>query len=239
MPLLDQFKQQMLKAWQPVPSLTKTIIMFFILAAIFLGLGIPMIILSTNIQEYSVRYDDVCLATGACAVQMAVNADMVGPVFVYYELRNYYQNHRLYANSFSDGQLKGKPITEASANSDCSPIVYNRQLYVNTSIDGTPLDPNAIAYPCGIIAYTNFNDSFVLQNGPNITDQNIAWPSDLSKYKTVNRSQAWIDIGSPRFLNWIRVASMPNFRKLWGRIDGNLVKGTYTIDIVNRKCFIM
>lgn len=50
MPLIDQFKQQMLKAWQPVPSLTKTIIMFFILSLIFLGLGIPMIILSSNIQ---------------------------------------------------------------------------------------------------------------------------------------------------------------------------------------------
>lgn len=49
MPLLDQFKQQMLKAWQPVPSLTKTIIMFFILALIFLGLGIPMLILSQDI----------------------------------------------------------------------------------------------------------------------------------------------------------------------------------------------
>jgi hypothetical protein len=47
----------MLKAWQPVPTLTKTIIMFFILSAIFLGLGIPMMILSSTLQEYSVRYD--------------------------------------------------------------------------------------------------------------------------------------------------------------------------------------
>jgi hypothetical protein len=50
MTLLNQFKQQMLKAWQPVPSLSKTIIMFYILSAIFLGLGIPMYILSANIQ---------------------------------------------------------------------------------------------------------------------------------------------------------------------------------------------
>jgi hypothetical protein len=50
----------MLKAWQPVPSLSKTIIMFFILSIIFLGLGIPMYILSTNIQEYSIRYDNRC-----------------------------------------------------------------------------------------------------------------------------------------------------------------------------------
>lgn len=49
MTLLDQFKQQMLKAWQPVPSLTKTIIMFFGLTIIFLALGIPMIIFSSDI----------------------------------------------------------------------------------------------------------------------------------------------------------------------------------------------
>ena len=59
-PLVDQFKQQMLKAWQPVPTLTKTIIMFTILAIIFLSLGIPMIVLSTGIIENSVRYDDKC-----------------------------------------------------------------------------------------------------------------------------------------------------------------------------------
>lgn len=50
----------MLRAWQPVPTLTKTIIMFFILAAIFLGLGIPMLVLSTNILQYNLRYDDIC-----------------------------------------------------------------------------------------------------------------------------------------------------------------------------------
>lgn len=49
MTLMDQFKQQMLKAWQPVPTLTKTIILFFIMAAIFLGIGIPMMVLSTDI----------------------------------------------------------------------------------------------------------------------------------------------------------------------------------------------
>jgi hypothetical protein len=48
----------MLKAWQPVPSLTLTIIMFFVLSAIFLSLGIPMKILSFGLQEYSARYDE-------------------------------------------------------------------------------------------------------------------------------------------------------------------------------------
>ena len=36
---------------------------------------------------------------------------MVGPVFVYYELHNYYQNHRLYTNSISYPQLGGSLLS--------------------------------------------------------------------------------------------------------------------------------
>ena len=75
MPLLDQFKQQMLKAWRPVPSLTKTRIMFFIFSSIFLGLGIPMIVLSSRIREYSVRYDALCpiSSTSNCTSYLEIN----------------------------------------------------------------------------------------------------------------------------------------------------------------------
>lgn len=66
----------------------------------------------------------------------------------------------------------------------CSPIVYNRDLKVNVSIAGTPLDPNGIANPCGIIAYTVFNDYFNLYTQNNVStytilDNGIAWPSDI------------------------------------------------------------
>lgn len=191
----------MLKAWQPVPSLTKTIIMFFILSAIFLGLGIPMIVLSSNIQEYSVRYDNICPITSLanCSLSFSITNEMVGPVFVYYELDGYYQNHRLYAKSISYKQLRGQAISVSDAQSDCDPIVFNKDLYVNISITGAPLDQNAIANPCGIIAYTVFNDSFVLQNGSNAVDilsTGIAWPSDLEKFNPVNKSQMWYDITS-------------------------------------------
>jgi hypothetical protein len=31
----------------------------------------------------------------------------------------------------------------------------------------------------------------------------------------------------------MRTAGLPNFRKLWGRIEGNLLAGNYTINITN------
>jgi hypothetical protein len=111
MGLLEQFKQQMMKAWQPVPTLTKTIIMFFILSAIFLSIGIVMIVLSKNLSESMARYDNLCANSTACVMKIEVTELLQAPVFVYYEIHNFYQNHRLYATSFSYEQLTGNTIT--------------------------------------------------------------------------------------------------------------------------------
>ena len=45
----------------------------------------------------------------------------------------------------------------------------------------------------------------------------------------------WHNTTDERFMNWMRVASRSTFRKLWGRIDGDLPAGTYTITIDNSK----
>jgi LEM3 (ligand-effect modulator 3) family / CDC50 family len=36
------------------------------------------------------------------------------------------------------------------------------------------------------------------------------------------------------FIVWMRTAGLPNFRKLWGRIDNGLEPGTYSLSILNR-----
>lgn len=117
---------------------------------------------------------------------------------------------------------------------------------VNVSITGSPLDPEAIANPCGIIAATIFNDSFVMQLGSNnisIADTGIAWPSDLKRFiipNATSKNSMWYDITQERFMNWVRISSMPDFRKLWGRIDQSLLPiGNYSIQITNRKHFLM
>ena len=118
---------------------------------------------------------------------------MTGPVYVYYELRNFYQNHRLYAKSLNTHQLQGGTPDDSDLQSSCFPIVYNKDLFVSNAIDGTPLDPEAVANPCGMIAYTLFNDSFSLGNNVDISASGIAWPSDKSKYQISNRSLMWTD----------------------------------------------
>lgn len=67
----------------------------------------------------------------------------------------------------------------------CQPIVYNKDLYVSSAIDGTPLIANETANPCGLVAYTVFNDSFQLSQSGNaiyINDSGISWPSDIARY---------------------------------------------------------
>lgn len=73
-----------------------------------------------------------------------------------------------------------------------------------------------------MIAYTVFNDSFVLISPQNqtvpISNKGIAWPTDIEKYKITNPDGMWIDTTDERFMNWMRIAAMSDFRKLWGRI---------------------
>ena len=40
-------------------------------------------------------------------LRATVTEEMKAPVYMYYKLRNFYQNHRRYVKSRSDSQLKG------------------------------------------------------------------------------------------------------------------------------------
>lgn len=42
-----------------------------------------------------------------CQITFTIDKDMKGPVYVYYELRKFYQNHRSYVKSRSYDQLGG------------------------------------------------------------------------------------------------------------------------------------
>lgn len=82
---------------------------------------------------------------------------MEPPVFFYYEMENFFQNHRRYVKSRDNEQLKGtiKSVGELSA---CTPIVTMRDLGINLAADNqTTLDWDAPASPCGLIAKSLFN----------------------------------------------------------------------------------
>ena len=91
---------------------------------------------------------------------------------MYYELSNFYQNHRKFVKSLSFSQLRGEPTTESALHEDCKPLdKVTDSTGVELSLD-----------PCGLIANSMFNDVIRLPNSSAYTldETNIAWESDVN-----------------------------------------------------------
>ena len=129
---------------------------------------------------------------------MTVTEAMKAPVFLYYELTNFYQNHRRYVSSRDDDQLAAGADVQTSASaysSNCDPW-YQSTYYDSTGQTST----NYQYYPCGLVARSVFNDTFtvsVLSQGSSnrkalkVDDSpsTISWSQDVNvKFKQANPS---------------------------------------------------
>lgn len=143
------FKQQRMQAWQPILTPKSVIITFAVLGIVFIPIGIVVITVSNSVVEIIERYDNHCPAPPSdCMMNVSVTADMHPPIYFYYQLTNFYQNHRRYVKSRSDAQLRGVADLSESDLSACEPIVRS------------PYEPAKIMYPCGLIANSFFTDQF-------------------------------------------------------------------------------
>ncbi|KAJ1967432.1 alkylphosphocholine resistance protein lem3 [Dispira parvispora] len=292
-PANTAFKQQRLRAWQPLLTPKAVLPTFFIIGIIFAPLGGVLLWASdsvneliidythcakagdrlTNIpdQDYSIRVSGASqgqleqvpqykFENNHCTLQFSLPADLTPPVFLYYRLTNFYQNHRRYVKSLDANQLRGDAVSagtlESSSRTGCPPLA-------TMEVNGV----KKIIYPCGLIANSMFNDTIdnpVLQNPADSTsdslvypfsDKGIAWPSDQKKYgktrynldEIVPPPNWWprytngeytADNPPPdlsqdeRFQVWMRTAGLPTFRKLYGRNDDTVMpRGIYQIDI--------
>lgn len=198
--------------------------------------------------------------TNQCTLGFQIPVDIAPPVYIYYRLTNYYQNHRRYVKSFWQDQLNGKAVKYDDL-SMCDPL-------------RTPADDHSkIYYPCGLIANSYFNDSYAApvlldpsgsgaaSQRYNMTNQNIAWSSDADLYGATT-AYSNDDIVPPpnwgtmypnnytneypppnlkewgEFQNWMRTAGLPTFSKLVLRNDNETMKsGRYQINITDSACF--
>jgi len=242
------FKQQLLRAWQPVPTLACAIVVYLVFGALFLGIGIYLYEVAEGLHETRIQYDTTCGTASTCQITFTLNEVVKQPVYVYYEINNFYQNHRRYFKSKSPEQLRDKEVKSASAVSDCEPVQYNKNLeHTTVSIGGTTLVADAVAFPCGAMARSYFNDSYAITytTGASTTNiavshEGIAWPDDkANKYKNIadttqKNALQWLDVEDERFMVWMRAAATPNFRKIWGKITTDLAAGDYTVAIQNK-----
>lgn len=178
----------------------------------------------------------------------------MAPVYVYYQLDNFYQNHRRYVKSRSFKQLQGSYI-EADQLAECDPIktIKDLQPQITKFANGTEfssIDYARPAVPCGLVAKSLFNDTYYFKKQgaldfTKINTTGIAWESDV-KYKFGNVPETtisgtkkswpaiqWTDMTNEHFIVWMRTAGLPNFRKLWGRIEQDIEPGTYELTISN------
>ncbi|KAJ5775960.1 uncharacterized protein N7511_000971 [Penicillium nucicola] len=286
-PANTAFRQQRLKAWQPILTPKSVLPLFFIVGIIFAPIGGVLIWASSLVQEISIDYSDCHTAapygnqayvpkysatfknelstpptwerhndsSGAtvCTLYFTLPNDLPAPVFMYYRLTNFYQNHRRYVQSLDLNQLKGDAVSyNTLKGGTCDPL----------ATDG---EAKKAYYPCGLIANSMFNDTIGEPNilsgsGSNsnpetypMTKKGIAWDSDKklikqTKYQPgeVLPPQNWAKYNGTYttipnleededFMVWMRTAGLPSFSKLSRRNDNTTMKqGSYSLDIVHR-----
>jgi hypothetical protein len=257
-----KFARQDLPGWTPILSARFVVFAYLLAAIVLLPLGIAVLVSSLNIQEHKVRYDNAGIfanlpdndaraaalldggGNGApVTVTFTPDKKMSAPVYVYYDLDNYYQNYRRYVRSLDSKQLGGKNSTSGA----CEPVQYLGDNGKNNSL------PNqGRVNPCGLIAYSNFNDTFAVSVGgraQTIDDSDIAWHYDrdhlyghylsqnynnVPAFRGGNTTTTFID-ESQHFMVWMRPDVHSTVRKLYGVINQDIPGGsTVTVRVLNR-----
>ncbi|KFA67890.1 hypothetical protein S40285_04074 [Stachybotrys chlorohalonatus IBT 40285] len=302
-PANTAFRQQRLKAWQPILTPKTVLPLFFAIGIIFAPIGGLLLWASAQVQEITLEYTNcrqdapefnefgpmpnsavesyfhtsdynvnaewsierdarVRVSSGLmvnanrCRLRFSIPESMGPPVFFYYHLTNFHQNHRRYVESFDTSQLTGSARSYGDLeDSRCNPLAVDD-------------DANLPYYPCGLIANSMFNDSFTspeLLNPAGSSDNetrtyvmstsNIAWDSDRELYAPsgYNLSEIlpppnWVERYPDgryseehpppnlqeweAFQVWMRTAGLPTFSKLWSRNDTEAMEeGRYEIII--------
>ena len=244
----SRFYQQRLPAWRPVPTICAIVIFYSIFSLIFLIIGIFLLEFSNKIKEIEIKYNEYCKKqnNNNCKIEHEIKEDIPRPIFIYYKIYGFFQNHRRYMKSRSLKQLMGETISlsEIKSSEDCAPLYTNEDMGFKEdqlSLEGkTFLIKDKLAIPCGIMAKTFFNDIFsewkINDIDIIINEKNIAWDKDKELFKNTNISEQWIDIEDEHFIVWMRPAGLPDVKKLWGRIEKNdLKKGDQLTIIVESK----
>lgn len=238
--------QQRLRAYQPIITLETTVCVLIGLSVLFFAFGFVLYAQAGKSIEKYRSYSKKCTSVN-CTLSIDIPENMTYPVYVYYEMQNYFQNHRKYMKSKSYKQLQGQDL-DAGKLGECEGALYGKDLYEDYYLNGTAIPDDAVAFPCGIMARTMFNDTFEIYDPSNnrvaINESGIAWESDkdylFHNYDGDYTSKQWIDQTDEHFIVWMRTALTKNFRKLWGIIEqpkeseeNSMETGKYKVKIQN------
>ncbi|XP_050227371.1 ALA-interacting subunit 3-like [Mercurialis annua] len=238
-PKYSRFTQQELPACKPILTPRWVISAFMLVSIVFIPIGIASLFASQDVVEIIDRYETECIpplnrtdkvafirssADKTCTRTLRITKRMKQPIYVYYQLDNFYQNHRRYVKSRSDEQLRSR--SSENETSTCKP---------EDIVNGTAV------VPCGLIAWSLFNDTYVFSLNNTqlpVNKREISWKSDrdhkfgkdvfpknfqngeLKGGATLNDT---IPLSQQEdLIVWMRTAALPTFRKLYGKIERDL-----------------
>lgn len=239
-PKYSKFTQQELPACKPLLTPGIVIFAFLLIGIIFVPIGLASLSASKQIVELVDRYDTSCVPVTdkigfiqnsktdkTCTRMLTVPKHMKSPIHIYYQIGDFYQNHRRYVKSRSDKQLRYKEA--AHLTKDCEPE--------GNSADGAPI------VPCGLVAWSLFNDTYTVsvnKKAVEVNRKDIAWQSDKNnKFGSdvyPSNFQKGNLIGGAKLnesiplseqedlIVWMRTAALPTFRKLYGRIEIDIME---------------
>jgi hypothetical protein len=96
-------------------------------------------------------------------ISFRIPEKMPAPVYLYYKLTNFYQNHRRYVSSRNEQQLAGEDVPKSDMAEDTSPLLEPRGR-VGVTVNGRNASYSDFTYsPAGLIAWSMFNDTFELR----------------------------------------------------------------------------
>ncbi|KAL7702151.1 LEM3 (ligand-effect modulator 3) family / CDC50 family [Lotmaria passim] len=183
------FKQQRLPSWQPILTPLHSALCLFAVAVMCIPLSLSLFQANASAADFTMRYDDIqsCSfgnsTTGAfryvaspneiwqtgCVtnVSFTLEKTLKKPVYLYYGLDNFFQNHRRFVNSKSDAQLAGGHVTLKAIAISTSPLTFPGEIrhQGNTSItidQKLHTFKDVVYAPAGLIPWSMFNDTFEL-----------------------------------------------------------------------------
>jgi hypothetical protein len=168
-----RFKQHTLDAWQPVWKPREVSLGLLVLGlGLLFPLGVWFAVDNSRLVEAKVRYDnlpecDMGMGKTSCTVNIPIPHTMRSPVYFYYHLSNFYQNHRAYVESRSDAQLRDDEKGAPARSQECRALekfgdwpAEDAPRSYPFSADTAASLQDKILYPCGLIASSFFTDTF-------------------------------------------------------------------------------
>ena len=233
--------RQELEDKTPLCSVCCVVIYHLVFIVLFLAISIPILISYKKNDYIEVEYTS-CQKdlNNICLLNFTIEEELTKPVYVYYKLDNFYTNQIDYVKSKSYSQLRGEKVAEEDIDSSCKDMSRNKDYFGESdcfSYTNITMKKNEILNPCGLIARSMFNDTFRLYNskGNIYIDENLI-ASEIDRkinFKNSENSEIlqWKNKEDEHFMIWMNMELFPNFLKKWGKIEQNIPKGEYLLNI--------